>query len=208
MYTLFSMPGACSMSDHIALVWSGLDYNVHFVNHDSLDSPEYLAKNPQGQVPLLEKDGWSLTQNAAILNYIAEKAPETNIGPQDTPESRADFLRWLSYVSADYHKAFGNIFGAGKLGLAEDATVILKKAAIENLKNAHLKKMDTYLATHQFIFENRKTVIDAYFWVVTSWAYNFVPTLATDYPSLHAYFERIKQDAGIQKVIADQKAAK
>lgn len=207
MLILHSMAGSCSLADHIALIWSGLPYKVDIVAREELKTPEYLAKNPSGQVPLLEDGSWLLTQNIAILSYVAEKSPEANLGAENTAESRAKMMSWLSYISADYHKAFGNIFGAGRFGFSPENEHNLKKAAIELLKESHLKKMDAYLANNQFIFDNRKTVADAYFWVVTSWAYGFVPSLAAEYPNLHAYFERMKADPGIQRALAEQKQA-
>ncbi|WP_434776931.1 glutathione S-transferase family protein [Neisseria sp. Ec49-e6-T10] len=207
MLTLYTLPGACSLADHIALAWSGLPYQVNVVNRDVIKSPEYLAKNPNGQVPLLEKDNWRVAQNLAILDYIAGAATGANIGPVDTPESRAEFLSWLSFVSADYHKAFSPIFGAARFGLDKAAEEALQKGAIELLRTHYLAKLDQHFAQNQFAFAGRKTVVDAYLWVVTSWAYNFVPTLATDYPNLNAYFERFKADEGVQKALAEQKTS-
>ncbi len=207
MLTLYSMPGACSLADHIALIWSGLPHKVNVVSHATIKSPEYLAKSPQGQVPLLENGDWILTQNLAILSYIAQSAPESGIGGGDSAESQAKLTSWLSYITSDYHKAFSNIFGATRFGLAKDAETQLKQAAIQSLCDNHLSKMNDYFGTHQYVFDNRKTVADAYFWVVTSWAFNFVPTLATDYPHLNVYFERIKQDAGVQRALEEQKTA-
>ena len=72
---LFYKAGACSLADHIALIWSGLPFEVQIVDHATMKSPAYMAMNPAGAVPVLEDDGWVLTQNAAILHYICDKAP-------------------------------------------------------------------------------------------------------------------------------------
>ncbi len=208
MLVLSSMPGACSLADHIALIWSGLPYKVNFVSYQDTKSPEYLAKNPQGMVPVLEDGDWVLTQNLAILTYITEKAPKANIGAKDnTPESKAKLASWLAYITSDYHKALGNLFRADAFGLSEEGKNKLKEATIQMTKDNYLSKMDQYLATHQYLLDNRKTVADAYFWVVTSWIYRFIPTLATEFPNLHAYFERLQQDPGIQRALEEQKAA-
>lgn len=205
MLVLSSMPGACSLSCHIALVWSGLPYQVNIVTPQIIHSPEYLEKNPTGQVPLLEDGSWKLTQNVAILSYIATSAPTAKIGADNADaKSQAKLISWLSYISSDYHKAYANIFGASRMGLSKEAESELMQSAVKSLCANHLSKMDAYLASHQFLMDERKTVADAYFWVVTSWAYHFVPTLAADYPNLNAYFERLKQDAGIQRALQEQ----
>ncbi|WP_313271206.1 glutathione S-transferase N-terminal domain-containing protein, partial [Stenotrophomonas sp.] len=72
---LYSKPGACSLADHIALIWSGLPFEVQIVDYATMKSPEYMKMNPAGAVPVLEDEGWVLTQNAAILHYICDKAP-------------------------------------------------------------------------------------------------------------------------------------
>lgn len=206
MLVLSTLPGACSLADHIALAWSGLPYQIKVMTREVIKSADYLAKNPMGQVPLLEDGDWYLTQNAAILTYIAEKAPQANIGAQNTPESHAKMASWLSYISADFHPAFGMIFGAARFGLDEATTAELKQAAIHRVRKVHLGPMNDYMAIHQFIFDHRKTVVDAYFWVVISWAVRTIPEFASDYPHLQAYFDRLQQDPGIRQALQEQSA--
>ena len=73
---LYSKPGACSLVDHIVLYWSGLPFEVELVDLAQMKSPEFLALNPAGAVPLLCEGDWALTQNPAILHYIADQVPE------------------------------------------------------------------------------------------------------------------------------------
>jgi len=109
---LYTKPGACSLSDHIALHWIGAPFDVQVMDATTLKSPEYLAINPAGNVPALEVDGWLLTQNAAILNYLADRFPASGLGGVGTPESRAEINRWLAFVNADVHPSFHPMFGS------------------------------------------------------------------------------------------------
>jgi glutathione S-transferase len=72
--------------------------------------PAYLAINPAGAVPALVVDGWILTQNVPILNYLADKNPEARLGGDGTPESRADRessgCRWST---PDVHPLFKSV---------------------------------------------------------------------------------------------------
>ena len=63
---LYSKPGACSTADHIVLVWAGEPYATEIVDAQRLKSPEFLALNPAGSVPVLVDGDFVLTQNAAI----------------------------------------------------------------------------------------------------------------------------------------------
>ena len=109
---LYTKPGACSLADHIVLRWSGLPFDLSVVGAATMKSPEYLRLNPAGAVPLLLVDDWALTQNAAILNYIADIAPLTGLSGDGTARSRAEINRWIAFVNADVHPTFKPIFGS------------------------------------------------------------------------------------------------
>ena len=86
---LYTSPGACSLADHIALEWTGAPYEAQIVSRDERKQPWYKDLNPAGAVPVLTEGDWVLTQNAAILNYIADKLPQAKLGCVGTPEGRA-----------------------------------------------------------------------------------------------------------------------
>ena len=86
---LYYSPGACSLSDHIVLEWIGQPYEARAPVARAAADPEYLAINPAGAVPAFEDDGWVLTQNAAILNYLADRFPEAGLGGDGSLRGRA-----------------------------------------------------------------------------------------------------------------------
>ena len=67
---------------------------------------EYLAVNPTGQVPALRDGDLILTQNAAILGYIADTWPEAKLMGDGSARQRAEANRWLAFVNSDLHPAF------------------------------------------------------------------------------------------------------
>lgn len=119
---LYTKPGACSLADHIVLRWSCLPFELTVVDAATMKSPDYLRLNPAGAVPLLVVDQWALTQNAAILNYIADTAPLTGLGGDGTARSRAEINRWIAFVNADLHPTFKPLFGSTAY-LQEDALI-------------------------------------------------------------------------------------
>ena len=145
---LYTKPGACSLADHIALIWSGLPFEVQIVDHATMKSPAYMAMNPAGAVPVLEDDGWVLTQNAAILHYICDKAPAAGLDGGSDPRTRAEVNRWLSFVNADVHPTFHPLFGS--TAYLDDAGAIekTKENARAKLRVVHAARGDAQLAAN------------------------------------------------------------
>ena len=117
MLTLYSKPGACSLADHIVLRWAGAPFDVRIVDATQMKEPPFLALNPAGAVPVLVDGDWVLTQNAAILNYLADRCPEAGLGGDGSPEGRAEVNCWLALLNADLHPAFHPLLWAKRLKL-------------------------------------------------------------------------------------------
>jgi len=159
---LYFAPGACSQADHIALHEAGLPFDwvkVDLKTKRTADGRDYNQINPKGYVPALEfDDGEVLTENIAILSYVADKAPQL------TPEGRFGHLRLLetlAFISTEIHKAFKPFFKS-------DSTDAEKQAAAEILA-----KRFAYVAGQMkgdYLFGSRFTVADAYLFVMCEWA--------------------------------------
>ena len=82
MLTLYFSPGACSMASHIGLEESDAPYTEKptLLGKQEQKAEAYLKINPRGKVPALEVDGRVITENTAILTYIARQYPARVIG--------------------------------------------------------------------------------------------------------------------------------
>jgi glutathione S-transferase len=159
---LYYAPGACSLADHIALHEAGLDFKwvkVDLKAKRTEDGGDYNQINPKGYVPALQfDDGEVLTENIAILSFVADKAPQL------TPEGRLGHFRlleMLAFISTEIHKSFKPFFIPG-------STDAEKKAAGETIG-----KRLGYLAERMkgdYLFGSRFTVADAYLFVMCLWA--------------------------------------
>ncbi len=175
---LYYAPGACSLADHIALHEAGLDFDrvsVDLKAKRTEDGRDYLKTNPKGYVPALEfDDGEVLTENIAILSFVADKAPQL------TPEGRFGHFRlleMLAYISTEIHKSFKPFF-------KPDSTEA-EKAAAGDL----LSKRFGYLAERMkgdYLFGSRFTVADAYLFVMCLWAQKNGLTLPDPLPAFAA----------------------
>lgn len=197
---LYYTPGACSLSDHIALEWIGKPYEAVRVSREERKAPEYLRINPAGAVPALEDDGWVLTQNAAILNYLADSHPDAGLGGDGTPKSRAEVNRWLSFANSDVHPAFHPLFGlTGYLG--EEGAQKTNDAARKKLRGL-FERADKQLAGQEWIAGSR-SIADPYLFVVTRWAKaNDVDLSGLDH--LEGFFRRMLADEGVRKAMKDE----
>jgi len=159
---LYFAPGACSLADHIAMHEAGLGFDwvkVDLKAKRTDDGRDYNQINPKGYVPALEfDDGEVLSENIAILSFVADKAPRL------TPEGRFGHFRLLetlAFISTEIHKGFKPFFASGS---TEDE----KKAARDILGRRF-----SYLAermTGDYLFGARFTVADPYLFVMCLWA--------------------------------------
>ena len=111
---LYYSPGACSLSPHIVLREAGLAFQPVLAStktHKLQDGTDYYSINPKGYVPLLELDnGERLTEGPAILQYIADKAPEKKLAPPYGTMERYRVQEWLNFITSELHKGFGVLF--------------------------------------------------------------------------------------------------
>jgi glutathione S-transferase len=191
---LYTSPGACSLADHIALQWTGAPFEAQIVSRDDRQQPWYRALNPAGAVPVLQSGEWALTQNSAILNYIADKFPAAKLGGDGTPESRAEVNRWLSFVNADVHPAFHPLFGSAA-ALGSEAEAKAKAAAMQKLRG-YFERADAQLAGKDWITGSR-SIADPYLFVVTQWAKKMGVDLS-GLSNLDAFDRRMAADDGVQ----------
>src|SRR5205814_8821710 len=121
MLTLFYAPGACSMASHIALEETGAPYQTQVVAlaQGEQTKPEYLNRvNSRGKVPALKTDDGTLTENVAILTYLARTFPDAKLLPTDPPGT-ARALSHMAYLSNTVHPAFTHIMRPGRVATDE-----------------------------------------------------------------------------------------
>lgn len=199
---LYYSPGACSLADHIALEWIGKPYEAVRVTREERYQPEYLAINPAGAVPALEHDGWVLTQNAAILNYLADLHPESGLGGDGSAKSRAEVNKWLAFANSDVHPAFHPIFGSTAY-LEETALIDKSKDAARAKVRKLYERADEQLKSREWIAGDTRSIADPYLYVTYRWARGTGVDLS-GLDNLAAFAARIEADPAVQKVLKDE----
>ncbi len=198
---LYYSPGACSLADHITLQWIGKPYEAVRVSRDERQTPAFLKLNPAGAVPVLQVGDWVLTQNSAILNFLADSFPESRLGGDGSPKSRAEINKWLAFVNSDVHPAFKPLFGATAYLGDQVAIDKSKDAALKSLRNL-FERADAQLAGKDWLTGSR-SIADPYLYVVLRWAKaNHVDLSGFD--NLKRFVATVEADADVQKVLKEE----
>ncbi|HET9033469.1 MAG TPA: glutathione binding-like protein [Dokdonella sp.] len=197
---LYYMPGTCSLADHIVLEWIGKPYEASEVARDQLKK-DFLKINPSGSVPALDVDGWILTQNVAILNFLADENPQSGIGGDGSAKSRAEINRWLAFANADVHPSFAPLFGA--TAYLEDPGVIDKTKAAAKKKLRGLYEIANNQLKGRDWLTGSRSIADPYLYVTLRWAEKFEIDLG-GLDELARFRTRIEADDGVQKALKAQ----
>jgi len=194
---LYTKPGSCSLADHIALRWAGAGFDIVTVDRAATKQAQFLALNPAGAVPVLKVGDWVLTQNVAILNYIADRFPEARLGGDGSVQSRAEVNRWLALINSDLHAILGPLFGI------YDSVGEAASSAIKGMLKAQIRgifeRLDAQLADKDWL-AGARSVADAYLFVVLRWM-AWMQIDLSDLKNLNAFFARMAADPGVQAAL-------
>ena len=196
---LYFSPMACSLASRISLYEAGAD-DTRFIEVDpktkrTLSDKDYLQIYPLGLVPLVRlDDGSLLSENAAILQYIAARYPQAELAPRDDIE-RAHLQQWLCFIGTELHKGlFIPLFDQK----APDGTRVhtLKKY------ESRLNYLDNHLTGREFLLD-RFSVADAYLYTILNWT---APTRVdlTPWPAIKAYHERLQKRPSVAKAFQEE----
>jgi len=162
---LYYLAGACSLASSIALREAGLKFELVKVNrhtHKTADGQDYYEINPKGYVPALMLDnGDVLTENVAVLQYIADRNPAAKLAPPFGTMERYHLVEWLAFISSEVHKGFSPLF-------REDAPEDTKQYTRQNL-GKRLEYLSGVLAGRSYLTGEQFTIADAYLFTVLSW---------------------------------------
>ena len=194
---LFLKPGACSLSPHIALEEAGLPYeteSVDLAKKVTASGGNYFDINPKGYVPALRLDsGELLTEGPAIVQYIADQAPASQLAPANGTIERYRLQGWLNYIGTELHKSCSAFFNP----MSRDDW---KAAARANLER-RLRHVDDHLgAGNAYLLGEGFSVADGYLFTVLRWMAPIGFDLAP-YPNIQAYQARVAARPAVQAAL-------
>jgi glutathione S-transferase len=194
---LYFAPLACSMATRIALYEAGADAQYIYRDHNKRlpDGSDFLEINPLGQVPTLRTDeGDLLTENSAILQYVAARFPAANLAPANGI-ARARLQQWLSFIGTELHKA---VF----IPLLDKKAPAEAKAYAASLADPRFGVLAKHLAGREFLLD-QFSIADAYLCTVLNWT-RAVPIDLSRWPAVKDYHSRMRKRPSIARAWGEE----
>ena len=193
---LYFSPGACSLSPHIVLREAGLAFDIERVDlktKTTAGGTDFRGINPKGYVPALQlDDGSVLTEGPAIVQYVADQAPQAQLAPPLGSLARYHLMETLNFISTELHKGFSPLFDP----TAPDAL----KAAARSRLATRIAMVEQMLGESDYLSGAQFTVADAYAFVVLGWSRHVNVDLSA-YPRVQAFLARIAQRPAVHEAM-------
>jgi len=189
------------MASHIILNELGGSFELDKTDTDAGTTEvgeDFRKISPNGYVPaLITDDGEIITENPAVLQYLADQSPHAGLAPPNGTMERTRLQEALNFVSSELHTSFGPFFSGKELDgeARQKAEVGVKRRAV------HIEqRLDDGRA---YLLGDTFTVVDAYAFVVLNWA-GFVGISLAAYPKIQAYMANIAaRPASIKAMVAE-----
>jgi len=197
---LYFAPLACSLATRIALYEAGAAarYTQADTHNKTLpDGSDFFAVNPMGQVPVLRlNDGSTLTENTAVLQYVAEQFPQAGLAPSAGPQ-RSQMQQWLGFIGTELHKA---VFVPM---LDEHASDEVKRYSREKIPR-RMQTLQAHLRGREFMLDEF-SIVDAYLTTILNWA-SATQVDLKQWPVVYEYHQRMHQRPSIAKAFGEELA--
>jgi glutathione S-transferase len=161
---LYYAPGACSLSPHIVAREAGLLLQLVKVDtktHRIEGGRDFYEVNPRGYVPVLEmEDGALLREGSAIVQVLADSAPQAHLIPPAGTMERVRVQEWLNFIATEFHKQFIPILRGGPEEVLSAQREKIRRVLVE---------LDQDLSVRAYLTGDHFTVVDAYAFTIASW---------------------------------------
>ncbi len=206
MMKLYYGPGACSFVPHVGLeaikAATGEDFETQAVklHKGEQRSPEYLALNPLGLVPLLVVDGKPLSQILAICTYLDGRYPQAGLLPVD-PWQRAQAMSTFAWMNNTVHPTFTHIFRSQKFADGEAAQAEIKRTALGMFRGQLERIQEMAGKASPCLLGEKLSFIDAYALVFLRWG-GLAGIDPATLPAYKAYVDRLAMMPPVAAAIA------
>ena len=203
---LFVARGACCLGAHVVVHELDLKVDVVVVPLRIPESPIYNV-NPLGRVPALRlDDGTVITENSAILPFLADQRPGTSLFAPTGSAERARIQSWIGYLNSEVHTACFRPINRPERYSADPAIHdSVRQRAREQLHTA-LSHVDRHLTGHGFLVGHRFTIADAYLGVFARWTAALGEQFA-DLKALHRFRREYDERTAVRAALAAEAGA-
>jgi glutathione S-transferase len=193
---------SCAVATHIALEEAGADYKSVRLDLTAGDQrkPEYLKINPKGRVPTLVTDKGILTENVALLLFVAQTHPKAQLAPND-PFLLARLQAFNSYMASTVHVNHAHGFRGYRWSDDAAAQESMKKKVAQNMTDCATIIENEYLEG-PWVMGKQYTIADPYLYIVTVWMIGDGVDLSK-FPKISAHKAAMDQRPAVQRVMAN-----
>ena len=196
---LYYLTGACSLASQISLIEAGLKFEAYSVDRatkKTSDGKDFTSFNPKGYVPaLVLDDGQVLTENVAVLSYIASLDTSRRLAPDPGTVGFFRVVEWLAFINSEVHKCMSPMF--------RPTTSDEQKAQLRETLATRHAFIENGLGSKPFLTGDNFTVADAYLYVTLSWRER-VGVDISRFPKLTALYDRARARPSVQKARTDE----
>lgn len=204
MLKLFYAPGSCALASHIALEEAGAPFDLELVKlgEQQQRTPEYLALNPKGRVPALVTDQGVITENPAILGYVAATHPKAGLMPKD-PFAAAQVQAFNAFLCATVHPTFAHRFRPYRY--ADDPAAHAAMAAkVPSVLDEHFGLIEEMLADGREWVHGDYSTSDAYLFNFARWYQRDGMGTPASRPRVRAHIQRMQARPAVQRALASE----
>lgn len=194
---LYYSPGACSLAPHIVAREAGLPVQLDKVDlstRTTASGSSFIEINPKGYVPALGlASGEVMTEVSALVQYLADQAPDSGLMPATGTSARYEVLELIGFISTEIHKGFGPLWNP-------TMPEALRQATMDKL-HIRFAYLDQKLAGRPYLTGETFTVADAYAFTVVNWA-NFHRIDLSKHPRLGPFMGRVAARPKVREALA------
>ena len=201
MYTLYHSPSTASMAPHILLREIGAPHELALTDTatGAQRRPEYLRLNPHARVPTLVDGEAVIFESAAICLHLCERHPEAGFAPAIGSPARAEFLKWMIYLTNTVQAELMLYFYPERYVPPAQADA-LKATVIERVAGM-FARIDATLADRPYLLGDAISAADLYLFMVSRWTRN-ASRKARDLPHLGALLARLMARPAVREAYA------
>ncbi|HVC12069.1 MAG TPA: glutathione S-transferase N-terminal domain-containing protein [Burkholderiales bacterium] len=209
MMQLYFSPGACSFVPHVGLeaikAATGTDFEPKLVklHKGEQKTPEYLAINPNAQVPVLVVDGKPLNQIVAMCDYLDRSFPQAGLLPTES-WARAQALSQLAWMNNTVHPTFNHVFMPDRYADSDAAKAEVRARAVQAFR-AQLERIQQWCAgAAPLWFGGKVSFHDAYAFTLLRWG-GFAGIDPDSLPGYRAYVARVMQAPAVAAALGRER---
>jgi len=199
MYKLYTRPNSGGFVVEAALALAGVPFDQ--IDVPKPPDPTFLAISPLNQVPVLTlPDGNSITESAAMCILLAERHPDAGLAPAIGSPARADFLRWMTFMSSVIYPAALRFFYAHRYTADPGGLEAVKQAAVAEMDRG-FAILDTALEGHDWLVGDHLSLADIYLVMLIAW-HPEVEKVRTAWPNIERLWAGLREHPVMRRLNA------